>query len=65
VASTRGAHECETRPVTAEQLALISTHPQVMHGQAVVTGTRVPVSVVFDCLASVMSVEAILDSYPP
>ena len=35
--------------VTAEQLELISTDPQVMHGKAVLTGTRVPVSVILDC----------------
>lgn len=50
--------------MTAEQLELISTDPRVMHGQAVVSGTRVPVSVVLDCLASGMSMDEILDEYP-
>ena len=38
--------------MTAEQLALITTDPQVMWGQAVLAGTRVPVSVILDCLAA-------------
>ncbi len=50
--------------VTAEQLALIATDPQVMHGQAVIAATRVPVSVVLDCIAAGMSVEEILAEYP-
>jgi uncharacterized protein (DUF433 family) len=50
--------------VTAEQLALISTDPQVMHGQAVLVGTRVPVSVVLDCLAAGMTAEQIIAEYP-
>lgn len=50
--------------MTAEQLDLISTDPQVMHGQAVVSGTRVPVSVVLDCLASGMSTDQTLNEYP-
>ena len=50
--------------MTAEQLDLISTDPQVMHGQAVVSGTRVPVSVVLDCLASGTSTDLILNEYP-
>jgi uncharacterized protein (DUF433 family) len=50
--------------VTAEQLALIATDPQVMHGQAVIAATRVPVSVVLDCIAAGMTVEEILAEYP-
>jgi uncharacterized protein (DUF433 family) len=48
------------RGVTAEQLELISTDPQVMHGQSVLTGTKVPVSVILDCLAAGMTVEEII-----
>jgi len=33
-----------TRVVTADQLEMISADPRVMHGQAVIAGTRVPVS---------------------
>ena len=50
--------------MTVEQLALISTDPAVMHGQAVVAGTRVPVSVLLDCVAAGMSVEQIVAEYP-
>ena len=50
--------------VTAEQLELISTDPQVMHGQAVLTGTRAPVSVILDCLAAGMTVEEIIAENP-
>jgi uncharacterized protein (DUF433 family) len=39
-----------------------------MHGQgrrqAVLAGTRVPVSVILDCLAAVMAVEEITAEYP-
>ena len=35
-----------------------------MRGQAVIAGTRVPVSVVLDCLAAGMTVEEIGAEYP-
>lgn len=54
----------QTGGVTAEQLELISTDPWVMHGQAVLAGTRVPVSVILDCLAAGMTVEEIIAEYP-
>ena len=38
--------------------------PQVMRGQAVLAGTRVPVSVILDCLAAGMTVEEITAEYP-
>jgi uncharacterized protein (DUF433 family) len=47
-----------------EPLALISSDPNVMHGQVVVKGTRVPVSIILDCMAAGMSVEEILAEYP-
>ena len=50
--------------VTTEQLEMISTDPQVMHGQAVIAGTRVPVSVILDCLAAGMTAEEITAEYP-
>jgi uncharacterized protein (DUF433 family) len=50
--------------VTTEQLKLISIDPRVMHGQVVLAGTRVPVSVILDCLASGMTVEGIVAEYP-
>ncbi len=43
---------------------MISTNPQVMHGQAVIAGTRVPVSVVLDCLAGGMATDEITTEYP-
>lgn len=35
--------------MTTEQMELISTDPTVMHGQAVLAGTQVPVSVLPGC----------------
>jgi uncharacterized protein (DUF433 family) len=43
---------------------MISTDPRVMHGQAVIAGTRVPVSVILDCLAAGMTTEEITAEYP-
>ena len=40
------------------------TDPAVLNGQAVIAGTRVPVSVVLDCLAAGMSSEQIVAEYP-
>ncbi len=62
VASGRQAGQ--TWIVTTEQMEMISTDPQVMHGQAVITGTRVPVSVILDCLASGLTPEEITAEYP-
>jgi uncharacterized protein (DUF433 family) len=45
-------------------MELISTDPRVMHGQAVLAGTRVPVSVILDCLAAGMTAAEILAEYP-
>lgn len=50
--------------VTAQQWELISTDPAVMGGQAVLAGTRVPVSVILDCLAAGMTDEQIVAEYP-
>ncbi len=46
------------------QMAMISADPAVMHGQAVIAGTRVPVSVILDCIASGMTTEQITAEYP-
>jgi uncharacterized protein (DUF433 family) len=54
----------QTETVTREQLEMISADPQVMHGQAVIAGTRVPVSVILDCLATGMTGEQITAEYP-
>jgi uncharacterized protein (DUF433 family) len=50
--------------VTSEQMEMISADPRVMHGQAVIAGTRVPVSVILDCLAAGMIAEEITAEYP-
>jgi uncharacterized protein (DUF433 family) len=50
--------------VTSEQFEMISADPAVMHGQAVIAGTRVPVSVILDCLAAGMTAEEITAEYP-
>ena len=47
-----------------DPLELISADPGVYHGQACVRGTRIPVSVVLDCLADGMSEAEILAGYP-
>jgi uncharacterized protein (DUF433 family) len=36
-----------------------------MHGQAVIAGTRVPVSTILDCLAVGMPAEELLPNTPP
>ena len=53
-----------TGVVTADQLEMISTDPAVMHGQAVIAGIRVPVSVILDCLAAGMTAEEITTEIP-
>jgi uncharacterized protein (DUF433 family) len=42
----------------------ISVDPNVMHGVACITGTRIPVSVVLDNLAAGLGADEILASYP-
>jgi len=42
----------------------ISTDPAVCHGQACISGTRIPVAVVLDNLAAGLSGEEILLEYP-
>jgi uncharacterized protein (DUF433 family) len=42
----------------------ITTDPEICHGKACVTGTRIMVSVVLDNLAVELSAEEILESYP-
>src|SRR4051812_24565945 len=50
--------------MSPDRLALVTTDPAVLSGQAVIVGTRVPVSVVLDCLAAGMSPEEIVEEYP-
>jgi uncharacterized protein (DUF433 family) len=42
----------------------VSVDPTICHGQACVTGTRIPVSVVLDNLAAGVSEQEVLTSYP-
>jgi len=42
----------------------ITTDPAVCHGQACISGTRIPVAVVLDNLAAGLSSEEILVEYP-
>ena len=50
--------------MVADLLDLIDSDPSVVHGQARFRGTRVPVSVVLDCLAAGMTDAEIHDEYP-
>lgn len=42
----------------------VSVDPEIMHGAACFSGTRIPVSVVLDNLAANETPERILDQYP-
>ena len=42
----------------------ISINPKICHGKVCIKGTRIMVSVILDCLASGMTHEQILYSYP-
>jgi uncharacterized protein (DUF433 family) len=50
--------------MSSDRLALIASDPAMLSGQAVIDGTRVPVSVVLDCLAAGMRAEQIVEEYP-
>lgn len=45
-------------------LDLIVSDPAVLHGQTRFRGTRIPVTVVLDCLAAGMTAEEISREYP-
>lgn len=47
-----------------ELLDLIVNDPQIMHGQATIRGTRIPVTVVLDNIAAGLTVDEIIDHYP-
>lgn len=47
-----------------ELLELICADPDAVHGEARITGTRIPVSVVLDCLAAGMTEAQIMTQYP-
>ncbi len=50
--------------MTEYTLGLITVDPTVCHGQACVKGTRIPASVVLDCLGDGMTAEEIIEQYP-
>lgn len=58
------AWQVETERMTTDQQKLIATDSEVLGGQAVLAGTRVPVSVILDCLAVGMTSTEILAEYP-
>ncbi len=45
-------------------LDLFNSDPKIMHGQACIRGTRIPVSVILDNLAAGVSEDEILQEYP-
>lgn len=50
--------------MTDDQRAMIVRDPNVCHGQAVVRGTRIMVSIVLDALADGMTESEIIAEYP-
>lgn len=50
--------------MTNDQMAMVVRDPNVCHGQAVVRGTRIMVSIVLDALADGMNEAEILAEYP-
>jgi uncharacterized protein (DUF433 family) len=47
-----------------EERDLITADPDVLHGQARVRGTRIPVRLVLGCLAEGMTEQEIIAEYP-
>jgi uncharacterized protein (DUF433 family) len=62
--SSRAGQAWDDGVVANELLDLIDADPEVVHGQARFRGTRIPVSVVLDCLAVGMTAEEIHTQYP-
>jgi uncharacterized protein (DUF433 family) len=50
--------------MTEQEMQLIAIDPEVLHGQAHIRGTRIPVSLVLGCLAEGLTEEEILEEYP-
>ncbi|MGH8926412.1 MAG: DUF433 domain-containing protein [Acidimicrobiia bacterium] len=50
--------------MTEQEMQLITVDPDVLHGQAHIRGTRIPVSLVLGCLAEGLTEEEILEDYP-
>ena len=47
-----------------ELLDIVINDPEIMHGQATIRGTRIPVTVVLDNIAAGLSEAEIIDHYP-
>jgi len=47
-----------------DALKRISVDPAICRGQACIKGTRIPVSVVLDCIAAGVPDEEIIENYP-
>ena len=45
-------------------LDLVVNDPNIMHGQATIRGTRIPVTVILDSMAAGASEAEMLDDYP-
>ncbi len=43
---------------------LITSDPGICHGQAIIRGTRIPVTIILDNIAAGLSEEEIVDHYP-
>ncbi len=54
----------DPQTMEAEPADLIDVDPTVVHGQARIRRTRIPVTVVLDCLATGMTEEQIRAQYP-
>jgi len=50
--------------MTEQEMELVTVDPDVLHGQAHIHGTRIPVSLVLGCLAEGMTEQEILKEYP-
>ena len=42
----------------------ITSNPKILHGKACIKGTRIPVYLILDLLASGMTKDQIIDEYP-
>jgi uncharacterized protein (DUF433 family) len=56
--------EAYTRHMTRQQADLIAVDPDIVGGQAHIRGTRIPVSMILDCLAAGLSEDDIIEQYP-
>jgi len=62
--TTPGYPQFVFRPMPAQPLDRIESNPDVLSGQPVVRGTRLPVYVIVDAIAEGDSVEDLLEAYP-